>query len=81
MTVLDQSTQRPPVVASLGCGTLVVIALIVLIFSSGSSMQPLQDEISGLRTEIAGLRVEVEALREELRTTGTRTTESTPPAE
>ena len=44
-------------VASLGCGTLILIALIVLFFSGGDTTQ--------LENEVASLRQEVEALRAE----------------
>lgn len=44
-------------VASLGCGTLILIALIVLFFSGGDTSQ--------LESEVASLRHEVEALRDE----------------
>jgi hypothetical protein len=44
-------------VASLGCGTLILIALIVLFLSGGDTTQ--------LENEVASLRQEVEALRAE----------------
>ena len=44
-------------VASLGCGTLILIALIVIFFSGGSTRK--------LENEVASLRQEVEALRAE----------------
>jgi hypothetical protein len=45
---------------SLGCGTLILIALIVLFFSNRGHDE-VKREIRGLRSEVAGLRGAVEA--------------------
>lgn len=52
----DNRTQQ----VSLGCGTLILIALIVLIFS-GRGSNELEREIRGLRSEIGELKQAVEA--------------------
>jgi hypothetical protein len=44
---------------SLGCGTLILIALIVLIFSRGGDSE-IKSEISSLRTEVNELRQAIE---------------------
>ena len=44
---------------SLGCGTLILIALIVLFFS-GRGVDDLEREVRGLRTDISELRKSVE---------------------
>jgi hypothetical protein len=51
---------------SLGCGTLILIALIVLIFS-GRGTGDLEREVRGLRSEVGELKKEVEGLRGEVR--------------
>jgi Sec-independent protein translocase protein TatA len=51
---------------SLGCGTLILIALIVLIFS-GRGTGDLKNEVHGLRSEVGELKKEVEGLRGEVR--------------
>lgn len=50
--------------ASLGCGTLIIIALIVL-FLGRVDLAPVTDEIAALRAEVGALRTEVGALRSE----------------
>jgi Sec-independent protein translocase protein TatA len=51
---------------SLGCGTLILIALIVLIFS-GRGAGDLEREVRGLRSEVGDLRKAVEAHSAEIR--------------
>ena len=53
----EPDTENRTQAASLGCGTLILIALIVLFFSGGDT--------TSLTNEIAALRQEVEALRAE----------------
>lgn len=48
---------------SLGCGTLILIAIIVLIFSGGGKTSALQREIADLRNEVRNLGSEVRSLR------------------
>ena len=48
---------------SLGCGTLILIALIVMIFA-GRGNDDLQREIEGLRTEVVELRTSIASLEE-----------------
>ena len=45
---------------SLGCGTLIVIGLIVLIFSGGGRIQNMEDELRNMRTDINNLQVVIE---------------------
>ena len=51
---------------SLGCGTLILIALIVLIFG-GRGTGDLEREVSGLRSEVNELKRSVEALTAEFK--------------
>ena len=44
----------------LGCGTLILIALIVLIFSGGGRVEELEREIRGLKIEVIQLREAIE---------------------
>jgi septal ring factor EnvC (AmiA/AmiB activator) len=48
--------------ASLGCGTLILIALIVMIFgnSNGGDNKKISDQLNSLQTEIGQLRSSVE---------------------
>ncbi len=57
---VDKSQQ-----VSLGCGTLILIALIVMIFSSRGT-NDVEDEIRGLRTEIGELKLLIEAQSDEI---------------
>ncbi|WP_193214305.1 hypothetical protein [Luteolibacter marinus] len=45
--------------ASLGCGSLILIAIIVLIFSGGRDDKKLRSELRSARNEIRALRGEV----------------------
>jgi hypothetical protein len=45
----------------LGCGTLILIALIVLIFSGGGRAKQLEGEIQDLKTEVIQLREAIAA--------------------
>ena len=47
---------------SLGCGTLILIALIVLFFSQGTSHE-IEQQVRGVRSEVAELKKAVDALR------------------
>jgi Sec-independent protein translocase protein TatA len=51
---------------SLGCGTLILIALIVLIFS-GRGSSDLEREVQGLRSEVVELRKSIEAQTSEIK--------------
>ena len=52
--------------AGLGCGSLILIALIVLIFSGGGRIHNIERELRGLRAEIAELTNSVEAQTKEI---------------
>jgi hypothetical protein len=51
---------------SLGCGTLILIALIVLIFS-GRGVRDLEREVRGLRAEVAELKESVEEQTDQIK--------------
>lgn len=51
---------------SLGCGTLIIIALIVAIFSERGTSD-LEREVKGLRSEVGELRQSVDAQSAEIR--------------
>jgi hypothetical protein len=51
---------------NLGCGTLILIALIVLIFS-GRGTDDLEREVHGLRSEVVELKKSVEAQTAEIK--------------
>jgi hypothetical protein len=51
---------------SLGCGTLILIALIVLIFS-GRGNDEIEREVQGLRTEVSDLRKSIDAQTSEIK--------------
>lgn len=52
---------------SLGCGTLILIALIVLIFGRGGT-EDLEREVRGLRSEVGELKNAVEAQTGQIKT-------------
>lgn len=52
---------------SLGCGTLILIALIVLFFSGGNDIKGVRDELRRTRDEIRALRVAIDAQSAQLR--------------
>jgi hypothetical protein len=52
----DRTTQQ----ANLGCGTLILIALIVLIFS-GRGTSEIKDEVKQLRQTVSGLEAKIDA--------------------
>ena len=50
---------------SLGCGTLILIALIVLLFSN-PGISDLEDEVNELRSEIRELNTNIERLESKI---------------
>lgn len=58
--------QTQEVRASLGCGTLILIAIIVIIFSGHKDHDNLENSMSALTTEIHGLRADLHQLRGEI---------------
>ena len=65
--------------ASLGCGSLILIAIIVLIFSGGRDDKRLLLDLRAIRTDVRNLRTEINAqskslseIREELKNAATR---------
>ena len=61
----DNRTQH----ATLGCGTLILIALIVMIFS-GSDTKKVEREVKELRSEIGALKKTIEEQTDEIPRTG-----------
>ena len=55
--------QTQEVRASLGCGTLILIAIIVIIFNGRQDHENLEEKIDDLLAEVKELRVEVAALK------------------
>jgi hypothetical protein len=62
---MADSPRSDPV--SLGCGTLILIALIVLFFSGGSRVGDLRDEVQGLRSDVKELTGLVQTQGDEIR--------------
>ena len=67
------TADQPPVVrlvqgqqVSLGCGTLILIALIILIFG-GAGKEDLEREVQGLRSDVGELKKAVEAQTGEIK--------------
>jgi uncharacterized protein YoxC len=58
----EQGSER----VSLGCGTLILIALIVLIFSGSSGIKEVERKIETLTKEVHVLQEKVDALAERL---------------
>jgi hypothetical protein len=66
---IEPTAAKPPLVrlakgqeVSLGCGTLILITLIVLLFGGGGhGVGDLEREVRGLRYEVSELRKSVEA--------------------
>jgi hypothetical protein len=52
--------------AQLGCGTLILIAIIVVIFSGRGEINHLQNEIRELRNQVTRLEGKVDALNTRL---------------
>jgi hypothetical protein len=61
-----QKPQPQEVRASLGCGTLILIAIIVILFSGHKDHDKLERSVDRLNAEVTELRRELVALREEL---------------
>ena len=56
--------QVPDNKVSLGCGTLILIALIVMIFSGGNDSDGLLREVQGLRNEVRQLAARPDTVQE-----------------
>ena len=57
-----QTTTNQSNTAQLGCGTLILIAIIVVIFSGRGEVKNLQNEIRELRNQLTRLEAKVDAL-------------------
>jgi hypothetical protein len=60
------SNERPTQRATLGCGTLILIALIVLFFSR-PGLSDLEQEVRALRSEVSALKEAVASQTNELK--------------
>lgn len=60
----DQSGKSPPssTNASLGCGTLILIALIVALFSGRGRINDLETRIQDLQTQVERLEAKIDSL-------------------
>jgi hypothetical protein len=60
----DQSSRAEStnVRASLGCGTLILIAIIVAMFSGRSETDDLRNEVRELRTQVERLEAKIDSL-------------------
>lgn len=58
--------QQQEIRASLGCGTLILIAIIVILFGGHSDHNILETKIDKLTAKVERLQDEVEELREDL---------------
>ena len=60
VTVEPSNPQTPK--AQLGCGTLILIALIVMLFSDGGSNRKVRKELEALNAKIERLEKKIDAL-------------------
>lgn len=74
--------------AQLGCGTLIIIAIIVMIFSGGRDSSQLKNDVAKLNEKIDRLESKIDELSNRLEQTGatstaaaTDATAATPPAD
>lgn len=51
---------------SLGCGTLILIALIVIVFSGSRDIEGIQQDVASLRSEVGQLEQEVTSLNQKV---------------
>jgi hypothetical protein len=65
----DRRTQQ----VTLGCGTLILIALIVSIFSGRPGLGDLEQEVRGLRSDIGELKNTIEAQSAQIKALHDRT--------
>jgi hypothetical protein len=54
------STQQSS--AQLGCGTLILIAIIVSLFSGRGDLKEVRDEVSALRDQVTRLEAKIDSL-------------------
>lgn len=66
MLLVETMPQTQEVRASLGCGTLILIAIIVIIFSGHSDHDKLEKKLDALTSEVTELQGEIAELREAL---------------
>jgi uncharacterized protein YoxC len=64
MSNSEQQTPSRNTIASLGVGTLIVIAFIVLVFGR-VNLKPLTNEVASMRTSVESLEQEVISLRKQ----------------
>jgi hypothetical protein len=61
MTDSTPSTSQN-VKAQLGCGTLILIAIIVALFSGRDDMEEVRDEVCALRDQVTRLEAKIDSL-------------------
>ena len=62
----SSTSDGPSQKVSLGCGTLILIALIVLIFSNGGGNKDTARQLQEVKAELANLKQEIALLRRTL---------------
>jgi len=67
----DQA-QSQGVKAQLGCGTLILIAIIVALFSGRGDVNALHNEVSALRDQVTRLETKVDTLNARLEAAAAR---------
>lgn len=66
MNDFDKPSRLPSQTVNLGCGTLILIALIVMFFSGRGNdlekeIKALRSDVQALKTEVSGLKAVIEA--------------------
>jgi hypothetical protein len=64
--VVDGTTQSAKV--QLGCGTLILIAIIVMIFSGSNDVDDAREEIEALSAQLARVEAKLDSLSRQLET-------------
>ena len=58
----DTQAASRGVTAQLGCGTLILIAIIVAVFSGRGDVDELRDDVSALRDQVTRLETKIDTL-------------------
>jgi hypothetical protein len=58
----DTKAASSGVKAQLGCGTLILIAIIVAVFSGQGEVDDLRDDVSALRDQVTRLETKIDSL-------------------
>lgn len=62
----------------LGCGTLIIIAIIVAMFSGGRESRELQESVDALNTKVERLEQKIDELSKKIPDSGATTTAAQP---